>query len=191
MAALAAEGRRRLEIQRIRNERKCSKWKELYYSLIPRKLRTGFLNGRRNSKNRATVASPPDPFVVTFANAAARSVTGQSGSGRMRPFERRRRLYRSRPTRLNIDIFDSGTTDVLGSAMALPFLDSSADLVVLQGVIEHVEDAAGRLRNPFALLRPGGLFYTEMPFLRHITNRRSICGGSTKPGLATLCGAAG
>jgi SAM-dependent methyltransferase len=138
-------------------------------------------------KIRTTVASPPDPFVVTsrtqqrvrsLVNAAAEDATILNvGAG----------FTDLGPPVINIDIFDSGTTDVLGSAMALPFPDSSADLVVLQGVLEHVEDAAGTIAESIRVLKPGGLFYTEMPFLQPYHESPIDLRRSTKPGLATLC----
>ena len=37
--------------------------------------------------------------------------------------------------------------------------------MILQGVLEHVEDADATLKGVRAL-KPGGLFYAEMPFLQ-------------------------
>jgi SAM-dependent methyltransferase len=91
------------------------------------------------------------------------------------------------PRVINIDIFDSGTTDVIGSAMALPFPDACTDLVILQGVLEHVEDAAGTIAESVRVLKPGGLFYTEMPFLQPYHESPIDLRRSTKAGLATLC----
>src|SRR5829696_6289663 len=104
---------------------------------------------------RARIASPPDPFLVTprslkrvcaLIEAAGPGATILNvGAG-----------YTSLGERVvNIDIFDSGTTDVIASAMALPFPDNSADLVILQGVLEHVEDAAGTLPEAIRVLKPG------------------------------------
>jgi len=138
-------------------------------------------------KIRATIATPPEPFVVTrrtqerVANlvaAAGEDATilnvgaGYTDLGRKV---------------INVDIFDSGTTDVIGSAMALPFPDASSDLVILQGVLEHVADAAGTIAESIRVLKPGGLFYTEMPFLQPYHESPIDLRRSTMPGLATLC----
>lgn len=136
---------------------------------------------------RAVLASPPDPFLVTgrstqrvnalIESAGANATILNVGAG-----------YTSLGGRVvNIDIFDSGTTDVIASAMALPFPDNCADLVILQGVLEHVEDAAGTLAESFRVLKPGGLFYTEMPFLQPYHESPIDLRRSTKSGLATLC----
>ena len=138
-------------------------------------------------KLRAFLASPPDPFLVTsrsnqrvsalIESVGANATILNVGSG-----------YTSLGDRVvNIDIFDSGTTDVIGSAMALPVPDGCADLVILQGVLEHVEDAKGTLAESFRVLKPGGLFYTEMPFLQPYHESPIDLRRSTKSGLASLC----
>jgi len=136
---------------------------------------------------RGFLACPPDPFLVTtrsiqrvkslIETAGANATVLNVGAGFTSLGERV----------LNIDIFDSGTTDVIASAMALPFPDNSADLVILQGVLEHVEDAASTLAESFRVLKPGGLFYTEMPFLQPYHESPIDLRRSTKNGLATLC----
>lgn len=138
-------------------------------------------------KVRASVATPPDPFMVTartehrvasLVNAAGEhAIVLNVGAG----------YTDLGPRVINVDIFDSGTTDVIGSAMALPFPDASSDLVILQGVLEHVQDAAGTIAESVRVLKPGGLFYTEMPFLQPYHESPIDLRRSTKPGLATLC----
>ena len=91
------------------------------------------------------------------------------------------------PRVINLDIFDSGTTTVIASALELPFSDGCADLVILQGVLEHVEDADATLRECVRTLRPGGLFYTEMPFLQPYHESPIDLRRSTRPGLKKLC----
>ena len=138
-------------------------------------------------KLRARLASPPDPFLVTsrtiqrvselIGSVGPNAIILNVGAG-----------YTSLGNRVvNIDIFDSGTTDVIGSAMALPFPDDCADLVIMQGVLEHVEDATSTLAESIRVLKPGGLFYTEMPFLQPYHESPIDMRRSTKSGLATLC----
>src|ERR1044072_234654 len=136
---------------------------------------------------RTLLASPPYPFLVTnqtthrvqalVESAGSNATILNVGAG-----------YTSLGERVvNIDIFDSGTTDVIASGMALPFRDGCADLVILQGVLEHVEDATGTLAEAFRVLKPGGLFYTEMPFPQPYHESPIDLRRSTKSGLATLC----
>jgi SAM-dependent methyltransferase len=138
-------------------------------------------------KIRGTLATPPDPFLVTartqqrveslVASAGDDATILNVGAG----------FTDLGPRVINLDIYDSGTTDVIGSAMALPFADACADLVILQGVLEHVEDAAGTIAESVRVLKPGGLFYTEMPFLQPYHESPIDLRRSTKAGLATLC----
>jgi SAM-dependent methyltransferase len=138
-------------------------------------------------KLRGALATPPDPFLVTsrtqqrvaslVSAAGARATVLNVGAG----------FTDLGPQVINVDIFDSGTTDVIGSAMALPFPDASSDLVILQGVLEHVADATGTIGESIRVLKPGGLFYTEMPFLQPYHESPIDLRRSTKPGLATLC----
>lgn len=138
-------------------------------------------------KLRGTIATPPDPFLVT-ARTHRRVTTLVNSAGERATVLNVGAGYTDLgPQVINIDIFDSGTTDVIGSAMLLPFPDASADLVILQGVLEHVQDAAGTIAESIRVLKPGGLLYTEMPFLQPYHESPIDLRRSTKPGLATLC----
>jgi len=136
---------------------------------------------------KRVLATPPDPFVITartqqrvaslVASAGANATVLNVGAG----------YTDLGPQVINVDIFDSGTTDVIGSAMALPFPDASSDLVILQGVLEHVHDASGTIAESIRVLKSGGIFYTEMPFLQPYHESPIDLRRSTKPGLASLC----
>jgi SAM-dependent methyltransferase len=138
-------------------------------------------------KLTATLAAPPDPFLVTerskrrvrslIENARDGAVILNVGAGHTD----------YGPRVINLDIFDSGTTSVVASAQALPFPDSVADLVIMQGVLEHVEDADTTLKECIRALRPGGLFYTEMPFLQPYHESPIDMRRATRPGLGKLC----
>jgi SAM-dependent methyltransferase len=138
-------------------------------------------------KVSALLAAPPEPFLETgrarrrvrglIDAAGERAVILNVGAG----------YTDYGPRVLNVDIFDSGTTDVIASAMALPFADDTADLVILQGVLEHVEDAARTFAECYRVLKPGGLFYTEMPFMQPYHESPIDMRRSTRPGLSRLC----
>jgi len=139
------------------------------------------------TKIKQVLATPPDPFFVT-SRTHQRVASLVTAAGEHATVLNVGAGYTDLgPTVINVDIFDSGTTDVIGSAMALPFPDASSDLVILQGVLEHVADAAGTLAESIRVLKPGGLFYTEMPFLQPYHESPIDLRRSTKPGLATLC----
>ena len=139
------------------------------------------------TKIKQIIATPPDPFFVTsrthqrvqslVSSAGEEATVLNVGAG----------YTDLGPEVINVDIFNSGTTDVIGSAMELPFPDACADLVILQGVLEHVKDAAGTISESIRVLKPGGLFYTEMPFLQPYHESPIDLRRSTKPGLGTLC----
>ncbi|HKG79787.1 MAG TPA: class I SAM-dependent methyltransferase [Pyrinomonadaceae bacterium] len=136
---------------------------------------------------RSILATPPDPFLVTPRSVQRVSVLVESAGSASIIFNVGAGYTSLGERVVNIDIFDSGTTDIIASAMALPFPDGCADLVILQGVLEHVEDAAGTLAEAIRVLKPGGLFYTEMPFMQPYHESPIDLRRSTKSGLATLC----
>lgn len=138
-------------------------------------------------KIRSFLAAPPEPFLITASTRrrveALVNATGKQaavlnvGAG---------------PTRLdqlviNIDVYDSGTTDVIASALTLPFRDRVAGLVILQGLLEHVEDAEKAIAECCRVLEPGGLLYAEVPFLQPYHEAPIDVRRSTRPGLARLC----
>jgi ubiquinone/menaquinone biosynthesis C-methylase UbiE len=88
---------------------------------------------------------------------------------------------------VNNDIFDSGTTDVIASALELPYADETADLVIMQGVLEHVLDAQRTLDECIRVMRPGARFYTEMPFMQPYHESPIDMRRCTLPGLAEMC----
>jgi len=51
---------------------------------------------------------------------------------------------------------------LLADAFALPIADSSVDVVVSGGVIEHFRDPIPAIREMARVLRPGGLFYADI-----------------------------
>jgi SAM-dependent methyltransferase len=136
---------------------------------------------------RSLLAAPPDPFLVTertrrrveslVESAGPESTVLNVGAGATR-------LGRDV---INIDIYNSGTTDVIASALALPFGDRTADLVILQGLLEHVEDAGQTIAECSRVLKPGGLLYAEVPFLQPYHESPIDVRRSTAPGLARLC----
>src|SRR5687768_13575955 len=138
-------------------------------------------------KTRAVVAAPPEPFLETerskqrlrklIDSMPLQSTILYGGSGYAYLGERV----------INTDIFDSGTTDVISSALELPFDDESADLVILQGVLEHVKDADRTLEECIRVMKSGAHFYTEMPFMQPYHESPIDLRRCTLPGLAEMC----
>ena len=139
------------------------------------------------SRLRALLAAPPEPFLVTArSKRRVQGLVDAAGHGAIVLNVGAGATFYG-PHVINVDIYDSGTTTTIASALALPFADSLADLVVLQGVLEHVEDAEKTLSECHRVLKPGGLFYTEMPFLQPYHESPIDVRRATRPGLARLC----
>lgn len=51
---------------------------------------------------------------------------------------------------------------VMGDALRLPFRDGSVDIVLSTGLLEHFGDPAPVVREMVRVLRPGGLFYSDV-----------------------------
>lgn len=138
-------------------------------------------------KTRAFIAAPPEPFLETeMSKARLRKMIDEMprdavilnvGSGYTDYGERV----------INNDIFDSGTTNVIASALELPYADETADLVILQGVLEHVLDADKTLKECIRVMRPGAIFYTEMPFMQPYHESPIDLRRCTLPGLIEMC----
>jgi SAM-dependent methyltransferase len=136
---------------------------------------------------KGRVAAPPDPFLVSARSQRRVQDLVEQQGGDATVLNVGAGYTDLGPQVINIDIFDSGTTALIASAMSLPLPDQCADLVILQGVLEHVEDAAGTIAESVRVLKPGGLFYTEMPFLQPYHESPIDLRRSTKSGLARLC----
>lgn len=138
-------------------------------------------------RTRSLLAAPPEPFIETERSKAVLrklidempgpSVILNVGAG----------YSDLGPRVINTDIFDSGTTNVISSGLALPFADESVDLVIMQGVLEHVLDAQTALDECIRVIRPGGKFYTEMPFMQPYHESPIDMRRCTLPGLAEMC----
>jgi SAM-dependent methyltransferase len=88
---------------------------------------------------------------------------------------------------INLDIYPTGSTHALASVFSLPFADGAADLVILQGVLEHVLDPGRAVAEVVRVLRPGAVFYTEMPFLEPYHEAPIDVSRRTQNGLIHLC----
>lgn len=66
---------------------------------------------------------------------------------------------------LNLDIAASAGVDVVGTADRLPLRDNALACVISQEVFEHLADPATAAREVLRVLRPGGLFYLQVPFI--------------------------
>jgi len=66
---------------------------------------------------------------------------------------------------LNLDISDAPSVDIVARGQKLPFKDHSLKLVVSQEVIEHLPDPHFTVREVLRVLKVGGKFYCQIPFI--------------------------
>jgi ubiquinone/menaquinone biosynthesis C-methylase UbiE len=60
----------------------------------------------------------------------------------------------------------SDSTDVLGVAEELPFVDNAFDAVISVAVLEHVRDPFSAAKEITRVLKPGGKLFGYVPFLQ-------------------------
>jgi SAM-dependent methyltransferase/uncharacterized protein YbaR (Trm112 family) len=79
--------------------------------------------------------------------------------------------------RPDIDVIESDAsfgprTQLICDAHSIPFADGSLDGVVVQAVLEHVVDPARCVAEIHRVLRPGGVVYSETPFMQQVHGGR-------------------
>ena len=83
-----------------------------------------------------------------------------------------------------VDFVDHGETDYVSDVCAVPLADASVDLILATGLIEHVEDDGALIMEARRLLKPGGVFHVESPFLQQYHDAPIDCRRFTSDGLA-------
>ena len=66
------------------------------------------------------------------------------------------------------DIYASSNTNLVCDAHRLPLKDKSVDGIWIQAVLEHVEDPIMVVSELFRVLKPGGILYSEVPFMQGV-----------------------
>ena len=66
---------------------------------------------------------------------------------------------------INLDLYDAPNVDIISNGGALPFHANTLDVVVAQEVLEHVEDPFRLVADILRVLKPGGVFYCQVPFV--------------------------
>jgi SAM-dependent methyltransferase/uncharacterized protein YbaR (Trm112 family) len=67
---------------------------------------------------------------------------------------------------VSFDLRRADGVDLVADAHAIPLADGSVDVVVVQAVLEHVMDPGRVVGEIERVLRPGGLVYSDTPFLQ-------------------------
>lgn len=98
---------------------------------------------------------------------------------------------RLHPRMLNLDLRRTGGVDLLGTAGQLPFQDDTLHCAVSQEVFEHLEDPHRACAEVARVLRPGGLFYLQIPFVIGVHSAPHDYWRFTDQGLRVLLQGAG
>jgi SAM-dependent methyltransferase len=69
---------------------------------------------------------------------------------------------------LETDLYLGPRTSVVCDVQRLPFADDTFDAVVCQAVLEHVVDPHRAVSEIHRVLRPGGIVYSEVPFMQQV-----------------------
>ncbi len=72
---------------------------------------------------------------------------------------------------INVDPAPKSAATVLCDGHDLPFRDGSVDAVIVQAVLEHVADPVRCVAEIHRVLVPGGLVYSETPFMQQVHER--------------------
>lgn len=71
------------------------------------------------------------------------------------------------PKVINIDMFDEGETDIVTDiTKPLPIESNSVDFVACTTVLEHVSNPQFVVDEIFRVLRPGGVVWSDIPFMQ-------------------------
>lgn len=68
------------------------------------------------------------------------------------------------PGMTNLEICDGPAVDIIGHGSTLPFRDATVDLAIAQEVLEHVPEYPALVSEIHRILKPGGVFYCQVPF---------------------------
>jgi len=69
---------------------------------------------------------------------------------------------------VELDVRPSAMTNVLSDPMCLPFEDATFDCVIAIAVLEHIVDPVACVAEFERVLKPGGLVYSDVPFMLEV-----------------------
>lgn len=87
---------------------------------------------------------------------------------------------------INLDIRKTQLTNVIGDAIALPFIDNQFDGIIAQATLQYTKVPALVVKEIHRVLKPGGYVYIEAPFFEPFYPNHNDKYRFTKTGLQTL-----
>lgn len=122
---------------------------------------------RRRRSPSVTVNLSADRCLLDLAarltpHADARVLLLGSGS------QRRRLSAKIAAIIVAVDIDANADVDAFADALSLPFRDDCFDAVIATAVLEHVLRPEAAMAEICRVLRPGGLLYSEIPFMQQV-----------------------
>lgn len=69
---------------------------------------------------------------------------------------------------VELDVRPSGVTNILADPIRLPFEDETFDCVIAIAVLEHIIDPVACVAEIHRVLKPGGLVYSDAPFMLEV-----------------------
>jgi SAM-dependent methyltransferase len=91
------------------------------------------------------------------------------------------------PNAIHVDMIPFPGVDVVADARRLPFAPESADAVICQSMIEHVDDPQAVLSEISRILKPGGHCYLTVPFIFPYHSSPDDYRRLTRDGLRVMC----
>jgi SAM-dependent methyltransferase len=83
-----------------------------------------------------------------------------------------------------VDFVKLPGTDYVCDVAQTPFPSASVDLVIATGLLEHVENDTAVIIEAMRILKPGGLFHVEVPFMQQYHEDPVDYRRYTVPGIA-------
>jgi SAM-dependent methyltransferase/uncharacterized protein YbaR (Trm112 family) len=129
-------------------------WKGKLRQLVPEPEPRVWTHTSQQTIARALSEARPDDPDRTVVNL---------GAGVERVFQR---LFAPYHQILYIGLPHSGHVDAFADAQLLPLMDDSVDLFFSSSVLEHIRNPEQAVAEMARVVRPDGLVYAEIPFLR-------------------------
>ena len=139
----------------VRRPTRASKWKAIALRCLPRLSANPVSDRNYERFVEELLLRSPAPRALVIGGARV----GQGMDGA---------LANPRVDWVETDVAPGERAEMLCDAQQIPFEDETFDAVVAQAVLEHVTDPQRAAAEIWRVLKPGGLVYSETPFLQQV-----------------------